>query len=150
MITRADVIAACLAFPDAYEDYPFDDPGWTAMRHRTNHKSFAFICEREEKIWINLKAEPLMADFWKSAFPAVVPAYHMNKNPLGVRNSGWQHDGYANYAIDSGQLCSDTEKRKTVIVHAKAEAKEENCTGGKGLACSAFYSFGYYPCSGFS
>lgn len=79
MYTRQDVISACLSFPDAYEDYPFDDPGWTAMRHRTNKKTFAFICERGGKIWINLKAEPMMADFWKSAFSAVVPAYHMNK-----------------------------------------------------------------------
>jgi len=79
MQTRADAIAACLVLPDAYEDYPFDDPGWTVMRHKTNKKSFAFIYEREGKIWINLKAEPMMADFWKSAFAAVVPAYHMNK-----------------------------------------------------------------------
>ena len=28
---------------------------------------------------MNLKAEPLRGDFLKSVFPAVVPAYHMNK-----------------------------------------------------------------------
>ena len=79
MKTRKDVIEACLHLPDAFEDYPFDDPGTTAMRHKTNRKIFALILERNGKIWINLKAEPLKADFWRDAFSAVVPAYHMNK-----------------------------------------------------------------------
>ena len=79
MLTRAEAIAACLRFPDAFEDYPFDDPNWTAMRHRTNQRTFAFIFDRDGKIWINVKAEPLRADFWRDAYPAVVPAYHMNK-----------------------------------------------------------------------
>lgn len=38
MDTRADVIRLCMGLPDSYEDYPFDDPNWTAMRHKTNHK----------------------------------------------------------------------------------------------------------------
>ena len=79
MITRAEAIAACMQLPDAYEDYPFRDANWTAMRHKTNQKTFAFIFEREGHIWISLKAEPQWADFWKNAFPAVVPAYHLNK-----------------------------------------------------------------------
>ena len=28
---------------------------------------------------MNVKAEPQWGDFWKSTYPAVVPAYHMNK-----------------------------------------------------------------------
>ena len=79
MLTRREVIEACLRLPDSFEDYPFDDPGWTAVRHKSNKKTFAFICERFGKIWINVKAEPLKADFWRDAFSAVVPAYHMNK-----------------------------------------------------------------------
>jgi len=79
MITRSDVIEACMRLPGAYEDYPFDDPGWTAMRHASNQKTFAFICERSGRIWVNVKAEPLRADFWRDAYAAVVPAYHMNK-----------------------------------------------------------------------
>lgn len=79
MISRSDAIAACMLLPGAYEDYPFDDPGWTCMRHAGNKKTFAFIFERNGRIWINVKAEPLKADFWRDAFDAVVPAYHMNK-----------------------------------------------------------------------
>lgn len=76
---RARAIALCLQLPDAWEDYPFHDPNWTVMRHKTNHKSFAMIFEHQGRLWINVKAEPGWGDFWKSTYPAVVPAYHMNK-----------------------------------------------------------------------
>ena len=79
MLTRAEVIAFCKTFPQVYEDYPFDDGEWTAMRHTGNKKTFAFIFERQGKIWINVKAEPMSAEFWQSVFASVVPAYHMNK-----------------------------------------------------------------------
>lgn len=79
MVTRAEVIALCLRLPDSYEDYPFDDPNWTVMRHKTNRKTFALIFERQGHLWVNVKAEPGWGDFWKSTYLAVVPAYHMNK-----------------------------------------------------------------------
>ena len=79
MTTRQEAIAACLQLTDVYEDYPFDDFNWTAIRHRANHKIFALIFERENHIWINVKAQPMWADFWRRTFSAVVPAYHMNK-----------------------------------------------------------------------
>ncbi len=79
MNTRKDAVQACLSMPDAFEDYPFGDPNWTVMRHKSNHKSFAFIFMRNGKIWINLKAEPMRADLWKQVYPSVLPAYHMNK-----------------------------------------------------------------------
>ena len=79
MLTRKEAIAACMTLPDAYEDYPFGDDTWTVMRHQTNRKMFAAIYERQGRIWINVKAEPNWGDFWKTVYPAVVPAYHMNK-----------------------------------------------------------------------
>ena len=79
MITRREAIDACLSLADSYEDYPFDDPNWTIMRHRTNRRMFCAIYEREGRIWLNLKADPGWGDFWKTVYPAVVPAYHMNK-----------------------------------------------------------------------
>ena len=79
MTTRDEAIAACMALPGAYEDYPFGDFNWTVMRHAANKKMFAAIYLHEGRIWMNLKAEPLRGDFLKSVFPAVVPAYHMNK-----------------------------------------------------------------------
>ena len=79
MLTRAEAVAACLRHTDVFEDYPFDDPNWTCMRRKTNRKIFAAVFERDGKIWINVKAEPLKVDFWQSAFSAVLPGYHMNK-----------------------------------------------------------------------
>ena len=74
---------AC-AFAAAYEDYPFDDglvssESWTAMRHRGNLKTFAFIFERGGVLTVNLKCRPMEADFLRSVYSCVTPAYHMNK-----------------------------------------------------------------------
>lgn len=78
MTTRQEVIDTCLTLPFAYEDYPFGEE-WAIMRHRENDKIFAMIFQRQGHIWINVKAEPLKGDFWRQLYPAVVPAYHMNK-----------------------------------------------------------------------
>ena len=82
-MTRQEIIDYCLAFPAVYEDYPFDsitDPGkWTAMRHRSNTKTFAFIYERHGKLCVNLKCDPFEADFLRQAYADVTPGYHMNK-----------------------------------------------------------------------
>ena len=85
-MTRRELIDLCLSYPGSYEDYPFDDftnaggdgTSWTVMRHRGNKKSFALIFERDG-LCINLKCEPMRADFLRSALPGVMPAYHMNK-----------------------------------------------------------------------
>lgn len=84
-MTRQELIDLCLRFPDTYEDYPFDDianagsgGSWALIRHRANRKSFAMIYERGG-LCVNLKCEPLRAEFLRSALPGVLPAYHMNK-----------------------------------------------------------------------
>ena len=82
-MTRRALIDYCLTYADAYEDYPFDaatgEPGaWAVMRHRGNKKSFALIYERGG-LCVNLKCEPLRADFLRRVYPGVTPAYHMNK-----------------------------------------------------------------------
>lgn len=79
MLTRKEAVAFCLTFPGAYEDYPFDDPDWTVMRRKDTKRGFCWIFTREGRIWMNLKAEPETARFWRSVFPSVLPAYHMNK-----------------------------------------------------------------------
>ena len=75
---RKKWIAFCLSFPGAYEDYPFHDDNWTMMR-AGNRKTFAAIYERLGLLRINVKCEPMQADFWRSVYPAVTPGYHMNK-----------------------------------------------------------------------
>lgn len=82
-MTKRELIDYCLTYADAYEDYPFDDlskspESWAVMRHRGNKKSFAMIFERGG-LCINLKCEPLRADFLRQLYEGVQPAYHMNK-----------------------------------------------------------------------
>ena len=82
-MTRRELIDYCLTYPDAYEDYPFDQVPtgstiWTALRHTGNRRTFAFVYERDG-LRVNLKCEPLRADFLRQAYRGVEPAYHMNK-----------------------------------------------------------------------
>lgn len=78
MTTKEEVIRYCLTLPGAYEDYPFD-PFTPCMRHRDNHRIFALIMEREGHIQVNVKCSPEWILFWREAFEAVIPGFHMNK-----------------------------------------------------------------------
>lgn len=80
MKMREEAIDYCLSLENTYEDYPFRDKNWTLMRHKDNRKVFAWIFEKEEHIWINLKCEPGWRDFWHQLYSSVVPAYHLNKD----------------------------------------------------------------------
>lgn len=79
MKTKEEVVNYCKAFGDVYEDYPFDDGKWALMRLTSNRKSFAMVYEKDGLIWINVKCDPEWIAFWRNAYSAVVPAYHMNK-----------------------------------------------------------------------
>ena len=76
--TEADVLRFCLTLPGAYEDHPFD-PAYTAVRHVGNRKLFLLMFAREGALWLNVKADPLWSGLWRAGYPAVRPAYHMNK-----------------------------------------------------------------------
>lgn len=76
---RAGLIQYALTFPGVFEDYPFHDDNWTCMRIRSTKRIFAWIFERQEHIWVNVKCEPQWRDFWQKAYKSVLPAYHMNK-----------------------------------------------------------------------
>ena len=77
---RETVIAFCKGLSsEVREDYPFHDDNWTVMRHWQNKKAFAFLYEREGHIWVNVKCSPEWLLFWRDTYPAVRPAYHMNK-----------------------------------------------------------------------
>jgi len=82
-MTRQELIDLCLTFPAAYEDYPFDDVldenACTVMRHRQNKKSFALIMRHGGDLYLNLKCDPLEADFLRSVYKSVIPGWHMNK-----------------------------------------------------------------------
>ena len=82
-MTRQELTEYCLTFPAAYEDYPFDDitdeKRWTVMRHQANKKTFAMIYRRNGKLCINLKCDPVEADYLRQIFVGLTPGWHMNK-----------------------------------------------------------------------
>jgi len=79
MKEKKEAITYCLTYKDVYEDYPFHDPNWCVIRHRKNHKVFAWIFEKDGYVWINVKCDPEWRDFWRAAYASVKPAYHLNK-----------------------------------------------------------------------
>ena len=64
---------------DAFVDYPFIDPNWCVIWHKNKQTVFACIFDRTGHVWINVKCDPRWRDFWREAFPSVIPAYHLNK-----------------------------------------------------------------------
>ncbi len=80
LTTRRAVIDFCKSLgADVIEDYPFEDPNWTVMRHWGNRKGFAFLYEYQGRLQVNVKCKPEETSFWRGAFHGVIPAYHMNK-----------------------------------------------------------------------
>lgn len=79
MKERNEAITYCLTYQDVYEDYPFHDPNWCVIRHKKNQRVFAWIFEKDDYIWINVKCDPEWREFWRNAYQAVKPAYHLNK-----------------------------------------------------------------------
>lgn len=73
------VVGYCLTLPNVYEDYPFAKKKGTAMRHRGNGKTFAFLHEHDGKLYVNLKCEPGEAIRLRKMYKNVIPAYQMNK-----------------------------------------------------------------------
>ena len=114
MTTRKDAIEYCLTFPLSYEDYPFDDFNWTVMRRSDTKKGFCWIFEREGRIWLNVKAEPSWAKFWRDSFPSVLPAYHMNKEHWNsiILDGTIPEDELYRMISDSYYLCGKNKKEK--------------------------------------
>ena len=104
-MTRQEIIDFCLTLPYAYEDYPFDRPvagahtylvstgtkncgsvsgqannkACTVMRHGQNKKIFALVMKHGDELYLNLKCDPMEADFLRGAFESIIPGFHMNK-----------------------------------------------------------------------
>ena len=86
----------CLAFPGAYEDYPFG-PETAVFKVRANiaggarhdAKLFALSSMDPRDLYVNLKCEPTLAVQLRAAHPEITGAWHMNKTHWnGVRLDG--------------------------------------------------------------
>lgn len=77
--TRDAVLAYGLSMPDTYQEAPFHDPNWQIVRVRGSKRAFLWTYERNGYMNINVKVDPEWRDFWRDAYPSVIPAYHQNK-----------------------------------------------------------------------
>lgn len=77
-MNKRELIDYCLTFPAAFEDYPFDETA-AVIKNSANKKMFALIDIMNGQLYINLKCEPLKADFLRIVYKSVVPGWHMNK-----------------------------------------------------------------------
>lgn len=68
-MTKDELLALCAAYPGAAVDCPFEDGGNVVVRHAAGRKWFALVFERDGKLCVNLKCEPMKADFWRAAYP---------------------------------------------------------------------------------
>lgn len=79
MMTRKEALEYGLSFPDTYQQAPFRDENWQLVRVRGSRKAFLWTYEREGYLNLNVKTDPEWRDYWRSAFPSVVPGWHQNK-----------------------------------------------------------------------
>lgn len=79
-MTKNEYLEFCGTIAAAVSDTPFeDDAESVVIRHRDTRKWFALVMNLNGRDIVNLKCEPMEADFLRNAYEGVVPAYHMNK-----------------------------------------------------------------------
>lgn len=79
-MTKAEFLALGMALPDSLADCPFaEDFQSVVLRHRANRRWFALTVDSLTRPAVNLKCEPMKADFWRSVYRDVTPGWHMNK-----------------------------------------------------------------------
>ena len=79
MKSREEAISFGLTFQDSYEERPFKDQNWQLVRVKGSKKAFLWVYEKDGWIHLNVKADPQWRDFWRAAYPSVIPGYHQNK-----------------------------------------------------------------------
>ena len=79
MKTREEALKYGLSLPDTYQNAPFHDDNWQLVRVKESKKVFLWTYEREGYINLNVKTDPEWRDFWRSAYDAVIPGWHQNK-----------------------------------------------------------------------
>ena len=79
MLTHEEAIRYAMSLPDVYIDRPFGDQYGDVLRIGQNRKIFLGAFMLHGQPVLNLKADPQWCLFWRDAYPAVIPGYHMNK-----------------------------------------------------------------------
>ena len=75
-VSRDDVLAACVGYPDAVEDYPFGDE---VAVFKVGGRMFALVSLDGQPGSVHLKCDPDLALELRDRYQAVRPGYHLNK-----------------------------------------------------------------------
>ena len=79
MTTREEALEYGLSFPGTYREAPFHDPNWQLVRVEGSKRAFLWTYERNGHMNLNVKVKPEWRDFWRRAYPSVIPGWHQNK-----------------------------------------------------------------------
>ena len=72
-----ETLRSCLmSKPGAVEDFPFDN---VTLVIKVSGKMFALTDITEDPLRVNLKCDPVKAEFLRAHYQSVIPGYHMNK-----------------------------------------------------------------------
>lgn len=79
-MTKQQYLDYCHTLPNVVTDQPFDEDFNTwVIRHKISRKWIGIIMVHNGADIINLKCDPMEADFLRKAFEGITEAYHMNK-----------------------------------------------------------------------
>ena len=114
MMLREEVLNYGLSFPDTYRDAPFHDDTWQLIRVKGSNKTFMLVYDRNESVWVNVKVDPEWRDFWRKAYPSVIPAYHQNKEHWNtiILDGSIPEDEVKRMIADSYDLVTDTPTKR--------------------------------------
>ena len=79
---KEELIKLCIFCDDAVVTYPFNDSAnkyYPVIRHKSNNKWFALIFKQNNKLFINLKSNPIDSAILRDTYDFILPAWHMNK-----------------------------------------------------------------------
>lgn len=76
---RADIINFAKTLPGVLEDYPFEDPDFTVLRHEDNKKWFILIFTLKQRLCMNVKVSPWEIDALCESYEGITHGWHMNK-----------------------------------------------------------------------
>ena len=114
-MTKNEYLEFCGTIAAAVSDTPFDnDAESVVIRRRDTRKWFALVMKLNGKSIVNLKCEPIEADFLRNAYNGIIPAYHMNKTHWNTvfLDSDVPDEEIKRMTLNSLELISKKPKRK--------------------------------------
>ena len=131
-MVRQDVLRYGLSFPHTYQDAPFHDNNWQLVRIKGNKKAFLWTYEKDGFLNLNLKASCELRDLWRSAYKAVIPGWHQNKEHWNtVILDGSIPDDLVKQMIAHSYEMVSNSKTKAIYEAVKAIPKGKVATYGE-------------------